>query len=341
MTLNETMIAKLERHMSSPNLAGEAERTTLAHRISRVTPTPVVRALRPKWHIAREVAKFRFGRGGRLKWVSDLHCWQATIKLPRGTLYVPVRSYRNLRQITQFGADPKSLVFDWLNAIDDCEMLYDIGASNGYEGMYTHAAHDCHVASVEMFVPSVENILLAFVMTERAGRDMSKIDVMLGACDIEPSYKKLKMHNLPVAGGTRTSFDNVEEYGRGGRGAQPVFASHWSPAVSIDSLHGEFGLPVPSHVKIDVDGFEGRVMRGASETVAARLVRQWIIEVSPERQEEIAQLMAQHGYVEIAHHEHYPGKNDCFDRLYVRDDIVAEAKEALENSQQMLKHRRR
>ena len=72
-------------------------------------------------------------------------------------------------------------MFDWLNAIDDCEMLYDIGASNGYEGMYTHAAHDCHVASVEMFVPSVENILLAFVMSERAGRDMSKIDVMLGA----------------------------------------------------------------------------------------------------------------------------------------------------------------
>ena len=67
MTLNETMIALMERHMSSPNTAAENERTTLAHRISRVTPTPVVRAMRPKWHIAREVAKFRFGRGGRLK----------------------------------------------------------------------------------------------------------------------------------------------------------------------------------------------------------------------------------------------------------------------------------
>ena len=51
--------------------------------------------------------------------------------------------------------------------------------------------------------------------------------------------------------------------------------------------------------------------------------------------------MTHHGYVEIAHHEHYPGRNDCFDRLYVRDDIVAEAKQALENSQQMLKRQRR
>ena len=327
--------------MSNPNLAAESARTTLAHRISRLIPAPLARALRPKWHLAREVTKFRFGRGGRLTWQGDLRCWQATITLPRGTLYVPVRSYRNLRQITQFGADPKSLVFDWLNAIDDCDMLYDIGASNGYEGMYAHATHNCRVASVEMFLPSVENILLALVMSERAGRDMSKIDIMLGACDFEPSYKKLKMHSLPVAGGTRTSFDNVDEYARGGRSAQPILASHWSPAVSIDSLHREFGLAAPTHVKIDVDGFEGRVMRGAAKTLAARLVRQWIIEVSPNRQEEISQLMAQHGYVEIAHHEHYPGANDCFDRVYVRDDIVAEAKVALEKSQQMLKAWRR
>jgi len=178
-------------------------------------------------------------------------------------------------------------------------------------------------------------------MTECQGRDMSKIDVMLGACDIKPSYKKLKIHNLPVAGGNRNSFDDVDEYCRGGRGTQPVFASYWSPAVSIDSLHRDLGLPVPTHVKIDVDGFEGRVMRGAAETMSARHVRQWIIEISPERQEEISQMMAQHGYIEIAQHEHYPGKNDCFDRLYVRDDIVAEARNALENSQQMLKHQRR
>lgn len=79
----------------------------------------------------------------------------------------------------------------------------------------------------------------------------------------------------------------------------------------------------------------------AAQTLAARLVRQWIIEVSPERHEEISQSMVRHGYVEIAHHEHYPGKNDCFDRLYVRDDIVAEARKAVEKSQQMLKRRRR
>ena len=79
----------------------------------------------------------------------------------------------------------------------------------------------------------------------------------------------------------------------------------------------------------------------ATETLAARIVRQWIIEVCLERQEEISQSMARHGYVEITHHENFPGKNDSFDRLYVRDDIVAEAREAVEKSQQMLKRWRR
>ena len=82
-------------------------------------------------------------------------------------------------------------------------------------------------------------------------------------------------------------------------------------------------------------------MRGAAETLAARHVRQWIIEVAPERHGEIAGLMTRHGYIEIAHHEHYPGKDDCFDRLYVRDDIVDEAKDALAKSQEMLKRKRR
>ena len=330
---------KKQEFKSTPT--SDASRPTLAHRISRFTPRPLVRMLRPKWHLIREMMSFWFSRGGRLTWESDLLCWQAKLKLPLATLYVPVRSYRNLRQITQFGADPKSLVFDWMNAIDDCEMLYDIGASNGYEGMYTHGAHNCRVASVEMFVPSVENILLATVMSERQGMDMSKIDVMLGACDSEPSYKKLKIHNLPVAGGTYNTFDDVEEYCRGGRAEEPVFASHWSPAVSIDSLHGDLGLPTPTHIKIDVDGFEGRVMRGAANTLAARHVRQWIIEISPEHESEISQLMEQHGYLEIAHHEHYPGENDCIDRIYVRDDVVDGARKALEKSQQMLKRLRR
>lgn len=322
-------------------MAIQTNKPTLAHRISRVAPKPVARALRPHWHLLRDLSTFQFGRGGRLKWVGDLRCWQATLKLPRGVLYAPVRSYRNLRQIRQFGADPKSLVFDWLNAIDDCEMLYDIGASNGYEGMYAHAIHGCHVASVEMFVPSVENILLACVMSEREGRSMAKYELLLGACDSEPGYKKLMMHDLPVAGGTYNSFDAVDEYCRGGRGSEQVFASHWSPAVSIDSLHEQFGLPFPTHVKIDVDGFEGRVMRGAEKTLAARHVRQWIIEICPERQEEISQMMRQNGYVEIAHHEHYPGQDDCFDRLYVRDDIADEARDALQKSRHMLDHWRR
>ena len=82
-------------------------------------------------------------------------------------------------------------------------------------------------------------------------------------------------------------------------------------------------------------------MRGAKKTLMARHVRQWIIEVAPERQEEIAELMKQNGYLEIAHHEHYPGKNDCFDRLYVRDDIVDDAKHSLAKSKAMLARRRR
>jgi FkbM family methyltransferase len=50
-------------------------------------------------------------------------------------------------------------------------------------------------------------------------------------------------------------------------------------AVSLDDLVGRFGLPVPAHLKIDVDGIEDRIVDGAQALLADTHLRTVLIEV--------------------------------------------------------------
>jgi FkbM family methyltransferase len=50
-------------------------------------------------------------------------------------------------------------------------------------------------------------------------------------------------------------------------------------AVSLDDLTGAFGLPFPNHIKVDVDGIEDRIVRGATQTLQDQRLKTFLIEV--------------------------------------------------------------
>ena len=50
-------------------------------------------------------------------------------------------------------------------------------------------------------------------------------------------------------------------------------------AVSLDDLTGRFGLPFPTHIKVDVDGIEDRIVAGATQTLADARLKSVLIEV--------------------------------------------------------------
>lgn len=302
--------------------------STLAHTLSRALPTPVSNWVRPKWHLLRELKALCLDQGGSIRRDRELLCWVVEKKFGDTVLRAPVRSFREFRRVVRFGTNSDDLVFRWLAAIDDCGVLYDIGAANGHEGLCAHAFHKCHVVYVEMFTPSVESILKGIVI---AGRDSEadKFEVVAAACDAEERYAKVMLHQPPIAGSTRNSFDDLDAYCRGGRQDQMIWASQWSPSVSIDALHERHGIPHPTHVKMDIDGFEDRAIAGAANTLKKRLVHSWIIEVNPGRKEAIDAAMEANGYKDIEHFVHYEGIEDAEDHLYVRDDLVEDYRRRL------------
>ena len=309
---------------------------TIAHGISRCMPTPLARWLQPKWYFLRNIWQFVITQHRRLRYDKDISCWVVRKTIQKTDFEVPIRSFRELRRVMLFGENTQDIVYTWLNAIDDCEVLYDIGAANGHEGFTANALHGCTVAFVEIFTPSIESILKGVVLAQQKGADVAKFEVFAAGIDRESRYAKVHLHNPPVAGGTYNTFDDADAYARGGRSEERVWASQWCPAVSIDSLHKVCGLPLPTHVVMDVDGFEDRAIEGAEETLNSGHVRSWMIEISPGRLEAIENRMSEAGYVEILRYVHYPDIEDCADHLFVRKDLAEEYRGRMDRMHQVL-----
>lgn len=68
--------------------------------------------------------------------------------------------------------------------------------------------------------------------------------------------------------------------------------------VSLDDLTGRFGLPFPNHIKIDVDGIEDLIVRGASKTLDGPALRTVLVEVYLYKSvaEEIQEAFLRHGF---------------------------------------------
>jgi len=301
---------------------------TLASLIGYFLPSPIRRFLRPYWHKVRDYTLFKIKLKGRLHFDNRIGDWVATRKFYNKPLSVPVRSYRQFRRYYQFGKHgKKDVVYTWMNVIDDCSVLYDIGSSNGLEGFLVNHLWNSKIVFVEPFTPSVETILKTVVLQGVSKRD--SFELLQAGCDSEMGHRKLYMHHGPIPGVNRNSVGKPEDYDRGGRQDQPILCHQWIMSVSLDGMYWDLGLPKPSHIKIDVDGFENHVLEGAKRLLENRCVSSWAIELNgKENQKSITSVMKSAGYELIAEWEHYPGyKHYSGDAIFVRQDLVTKYKE--------------
>jgi FkbM family methyltransferase len=65
--------------------------------------------------------------------------------------------------------------------------------------------------------------------------------------------------------------------------------------MPLDSVIADYDLPVPNHLKIDVDGAELRVLRGARDLLGRPELRTVLIEAAPAMRDTVQQLMDEAG----------------------------------------------
>lgn len=113
-----------------------------------------------------------------------------------------------------------------------------------------------------------------------------------------------------------------------GKGQEPV-AYLDVMVYRLDDIIKMLGLPVPTHIKVDVDGGELQVLEGASATLADPCLRSVMIEISitdSTVENRIREIFAQHRFVERKRHvkTSQDGKESLSYTLFAKEPLTAE-----------------
>lgn len=295
---------------------------TVAHALSKALPASVAEWMHPRFRMYQQIRKL-YGTGGSIRRDPEISNWVAARPFgpDKAPLYVVMRSYKELRRFAQFGEQLDDVVQNWLYNLKGCDTYFDVGSANGLEGLLAYHLHKCKVVFVEPSTFSVESILKTIhIQASRGVTDRSKFEIVHAGCGGEETYGRAYYHETPKPGATKVSFSDLDGYDRGGRSNLPVFGTQWIKGVTLDSLVYKYGFPSPTHVKIDIDGFENRALRGARRLLEKRSVISWAIEANGEENiTEVGETMKKAGYVEVAREQHNPGATPrTFDFIYDR-----------------------
>lgn len=161
---------------------------------------------------------------------------------------------------------------EWIATFRPGEVLVDCGAN---VGMYTIWAAVTRRTRVAAFEPEAQN----YALLNRNIRMNAVADLVSAYCvglSDRSGLSSLYMADLR-AGASCHSLGEARDFRH-----DPMSASfaQGSIAATLDELVESGAVPVPHHIKIDVDGFEPKVVAGAVRTLGQAAVRSVLVEVN-------------------------------------------------------------
>ncbi len=185
-------------------------------------------------------------------------------------VYVTPSMATKWRVDTLFEKEPVTL--EWIAKFQPGEVLVDIGAN---VGMYTIWAARTRGVRVCAFEPESLNFALLNRNIVANGLEAHVIAYCAAISD-RSGFGELHLSQF-MAGGSCHSLD--EKLDPFHRPSTPVY-TQGCVSASLDELVRAGRVPPPHYIKIDVDGFEPKVIHGAADTIRAGSVRSLLIEVN-------------------------------------------------------------
>ena len=171
---------------------------------------------------------------------------------------------------TLFTKEPGTI--DWLHSFNPGEAFVDIGANVGMYSLYAGVIAKARVFSFEPESQNYAELCRSIFFNESARRDMVAWCAAIGEAPVEVS--RLLIRDLH----TGDSFHDFGEPSRNYAAAERF--AQGSIGFSLDHLIEMGAVPEPDHIKIDVDGFEPKVIAGARRIIEGRKLRSLLIEVN-------------------------------------------------------------
>jgi len=197
------------------------------------------------------------------------------------------------RAKTLLTKEPETIV--WLNKIKANSIIYDIGANVGVYSIYAAAIRSCQVLSFE---PSFLNLELLFrnIQTNNLHNKITIVPISLSNKSQIENFYMQEGDNI-WGGAHNSSGSNKSQDGT----EMQNFKTSSQIALRLDDLVDIFNLPAPSHIKIDVDGLEDKVLQGGLKTIGN--VKSILVEIDLKntvRNREIQQVLGELGFVKLS-----------------------------------------
>lgn len=254
--------------------------------------------------------------GGMLPDASLLEI-KSAIDIKRRMDYEPHDIYLHIDSLTEFetrlhscAKEPDTV--EWIETfMKPGDTFYDIGANVGAYSLIAAKAFNGRV-NVFAFEPAFLNFtqLCRNIVLNQCHNSITPLSIALSD---KTSLDSFNYHDLTPGGSLHTLGEAIDH--KGDR-FEPVLKQ---PMISFktDDLIRQFNLPRPTHIKIDVDGIEFSVLKGAEQTLLEGTLRSVVVEVEGgEREQEICDYLSQKGFpLHARHGRRTPGMFNC---IFVR-----------------------
>ena len=179
----------------------------------------------------------------------------------------------------------------WIAGFQPGEVFVDIGANMG---LYSLFAAVYSKAQVFAFEPESQNYAL-LNQNIRLNNMAGSVVAWCCALTSKHSIDRLYMSHVDAA---RSGHEFGDEVNHELKPVQSAFAQGCL-GYALDDFVAAQSIPVPNHVKIDVDGFEHLVVEGALQTFANTNLRSVLIEISPHLSQhaQLIEIMCDIGFV--------------------------------------------
>lgn len=193
-----------------------------------------------------------------------------------------------LRVNTFWFKEPETI--DWLKSFKPGDIFLDVGANMGLYSLFAACAMGARVFAFEPEALNYAN-LNQNIFLNQMGNCVTAYPLALSD---ELLLDRLHISHF-MEGGSCHNFKDKLNFNH--EPLQPAF-SQGCLSISLDELITRKWMPPPNHIKIDVDGIEHKVIRGAIRTVESPEVRSVLIELNTklETHREIIDLMHTKGF---------------------------------------------
>jgi len=200
-------------------------------------------------------------------------------------IYLRVTNKTEMFRVKACAKEPFTI--DWIhNRVGKGDVMFDIGANVGAYSMVA-AKKRGGGARVYAFEPSYVNVatLSANIALNDLGGQITPMPLALSA---STGMNVFNLRDLDSGSARHGLGDQMPDDGQVAF-RQPVMT------FRLDDLIEHFDVPMPNHIKMDVDGGELDVLAGASRTLACGTLRSMLVEVAVDESSEVTQAIERHG----------------------------------------------